>query len=339
MTSTVNMTRRGLIGFAASLPIASALPFGLANVASASTAPAAAEQPHGSGYYRFNIGKFKATVISDGYGNVPFWPIFAANQDNSAVEPFLKRNHINPMPQVTNNMLVVDTPTERILVDTGFGDVLGPQSGHFPLLLQNMQWAGISPDSITMVIISHVHLDHVAGIVTKAGEHVFPKARYVIVDDELTYWTGNRWEADINASRVPDGFKKAAIYAAKTYLPPIRDRMEVVRPDAVILAGVTLIPAPGHSPAHTAIHFESENEQLIHMADVAHRSDSGLQHPEWSIIFDYDGEQAIATRKRILGQAAADRTFVMGYHFPFPAVGYVETAGSAFRWNAAQWTW
>ena len=72
------------------------------------------------------------------------------------------------------------------------------------------------------MIITHVHLDHVAGIINKAGEHVFPNARYVIVDDELTYWTGDRWEADINASPLPDGFKQGAIYAAKTYLPPIQ---------------------------------------------------------------------------------------------------------------------
>jgi hypothetical protein len=77
----------------------------------------------------------------------------------------------------------------------------------------------------------------------------------------------------------------------------------------------------------------------MHMADVAHRSDSGLQHPDWSVIFDFDSEQAIATRKRILSQAAADRTPVMGYHFPFPGLGYVETDGSAYRWIPIPWTW
>jgi glyoxylase-like metal-dependent hydrolase (beta-lactamase superfamily II) len=75
------------------------------------------------------------------------------------------------------------------------------------------------------------------------------------------------------------------------------------------------------------------------MADVAHRPDSGLQHPEWSVIFDFDAEQAIATRKRILSQVATDRTLVMGYHFPFPGLGYVEPAGSAYRWSPVPWTW
>jgi glyoxylase-like metal-dependent hydrolase (beta-lactamase superfamily II) len=115
--------------------------------------------------------------------------------------------------------------------------------------------------------------------------------------------------------------------------------MQVVRPGADVAPGITLLPAPGHSPAHTAIRFSSDNAELIHMADVAHRADSGLQHPEWSVIFDFDGEQAIATRKRILSRVAADRTLVMGYHFPFPGLGSVETAGSAYRWNPIPWTW
>jgi glyoxylase-like metal-dependent hydrolase (beta-lactamase superfamily II) len=308
-------------------------------LAQANDQPAVGSQPHGGGYYRFNIGSFKATVISDGYGNVPFWPIFAANQPASATESFLKQNHLSANPQFTNNLLVVDTPTDRVLVDTGFGDVLGPPSGQFPWLVENLRRAGIPPDSVTIVIISHVHLDHVAGIVTKSGHHVFPNAKYVIVDDELTYWTGSRFESDVNASHAPDEFKQAAIYAAKTYLPPIRQRMQVVRPGADVAPGITLIPAPGHSPSHTAIRFSSGGAELIHMADVAHRSDSGLQHPEWSTIFDFDGEQAIATRRRILGQVAADRTLVMGYHFPFPALGYVETAGSAYRWTPIKWSW
>ena len=87
-------------------------------------------------------------------------------------------------------------------------------------------------------------------------------------------------------------------------------------------------PSPGHSPAMTAIRFSSGNDELIHMADTVHQSDSGLQHPEWSIIFNSYPEQGITTRSEILAQVAADRSLVMGYHFPFPGLGYVEAAGS-----------
>ena len=273
MKSRQVLTRRGLLGVGAAIPFLTALRWDGASDAHAQNA--ADNAPHGGGYYRFDIGAFKATVISDGHGYSQFWPTFAANQPQSAAETFLKASRLGAAPQFTNNMLVVDTPTERVLVDTGFGDVLGPASGQFPRLIQNLNRAGIPPVSITMVIITHVHLDHVAGIVTKAGEHVFPNAKYVIVDDELSYWTGDRWEADINASRAADEFKQAALYAPKTYLPPIKQRMQVVRPGAQVASGITLIAAPGHSPSHTAVRFSSNNEELVHMADVVHRADFG----------------------------------------------------------------
>jgi len=213
MRTTQTLTRRGLLGVGAAMPILAGLRLDVGSEANANDAPASS-QPHGGGYYRFGIGGFKATVISDGYGSVPFWPIFAANQPEASTETFLNENRLGRTPQFTNNVLVVDTPTDRVLVDTGFGDVLGPASGQFPWLVQNLGRAGIPTESITTVIISHVHLDHVAGIITKSGDHVFPNAKYVIVDNELSYWTGNRFEADINASRAPEEFKRAAIYAA-----------------------------------------------------------------------------------------------------------------------------
>lgn len=339
MEQRLSLTRRGALTIGAALPLLAGLRIRPAGAENAGDEAVVVPRPHGGGYYRFPIGDFAATVTSDGYGTIAFWPVFAANQPEVATEAFLRDNHLAQSNQATNNLLVVDTPTDRILVDTGFGDVLGPAFGRFPQLVQNLALAGITPESITMVIVSHVHLDHVGGIVTKSGEHIFPKARYVIVDDELSYWTGSRFEPDINASKAPEEFKKAAIYAARTYLPPIRQRMEVVRPGADIVPGVSLISAPGHSPFHTAIRFSSGDAELIHMADVAHRSDSGLQHPEWSIIFDYDADQAIASRKRMLSQVASDRTMVMGYHFPFPALGYIEAAGPAYRWNPVPWTW
>ena len=222
METTPTLTRRGLLGIGATaIPVLTGLRFGIIGDPYAADRPTGS-QPHGSGYYRFSIGSMIATVISDGCGNVPFWPIFAANQPASTTEAFLKENRLGQAPQLPNNLLVVDIATDRVLVDTGFGDVLGPTSGQFPWMLQNLERAGIPAESITMVIITHIHLDHVAGIVTKSGEHVFPKG---------------------------------------------------------------------------------------------------------------------ATRKRILGQVAAERSLVMGYHFPFPGLGYEEIAGPAYRWNSVPWTW
>jgi dienelactone hydrolase len=97
--------------------------------------------------------------------------------------------------------------------------------------------------------------------------------------------------------------------------------------------------APGHSPSHASILFTSGKEQFMHMGDIAHHPVTSLQHPDWTPLFDYEPAQAIKSRKAILERVATDRVMVMGYHFPFPAIGHVVRHDKAYRWEAAQWAW
>src|SRR5258706_8572270 len=152
---------------------------------------AGAEGLNGNGFYRFKIGDFQATVISDGYGQIPIWPTFAMNISEAELAPVLQANFMQPLIQATNNMLVVDTGRERILVDTGFGEKIGPSFGSFPRLEANLRRAGITPESIDLVVTSHGHLDHIGGLVKKSGALAFPKARFVFVVTERHYWTGS----------------------------------------------------------------------------------------------------------------------------------------------------
>ena len=298
---------------------------------------AGAESLNGNGFYRFNIGDFQATVISDGYGPIPV-PIFATNPSDAELAPVLKANFMQPVIQVTNNPLVVDTGQERVLVDTGFGEKIGPSFGSFPGLEANLRRAGITPESIDLVVVSHGHLHHIGGLVTKTGALAFPKAQFVFVDTEWNYWTGGRYESEVNSSPMPDPFKQATIAAAEN-LPPVADQSRFVKQGGEITSGVHYIAAPGHSPSHAAILFTSGNEQFMHMGDIAHNPVTSLQHPDWTPLFDYDAAQAIKSRKAILGRVATDRIMVMGYHFPFPALGHVVPCDAAYRWEAAQWIW
>src|ERR1700732_3956209 len=176
---------------------------------------AGAESLNGNGFYRFKIGDFQATVISDGYGQIPVGPILAVNASEAELAPVLKPNFMQPVIQFTSNMLVVDTGGERILVDTGFGEKIGPSFGSFPGLEANLRRAGITPESIDLVVISHGHLDHIGGWVTKSGALAFPNAQFVFVDTEWNYWTGSRYESEVNSLPMPDPFKKATIAAAE----------------------------------------------------------------------------------------------------------------------------
>jgi glyoxylase-like metal-dependent hydrolase (beta-lactamase superfamily II) len=297
-----------------------------------------AEPLNGNGFYRFKIGGFQATVISDGYGPIPIRPILAMNVSEAELAPVLKANFMQPVIQVTNNILVVDTGRERILVDTGFGEKLGPSFGSFPGLQANLRRAGITPESIDLVVMSHGHLDHIGGLVTKSGALAFPKAQFVFVDTEWNYWTGSRYESEVNNSPMPDPFKQATIAAAEN-LPPVADQSRFVKQGGEITSGVHYIAAPGHSPSHASILFTSGKEQFMHMGDIAHNPVTSLQHPDWTPLFDYDPAQAIKSRKAILSRVATDRIMVMGYHFPFPAIGHVIPYDTAYHWEAAQWAW
>src|SRR5580704_5079825 len=297
-----------------------------------------AESLNGNGFYRFKIGDFQATVISDGYGPIPVGPIFAVNASEAELAPVLKANFMEPVIQVTNNPLVVDTGWERILVDTGFGEKIGPSFGSFPRLEANLRRAGITPESIDRVVISHGHLDHIGGLVTKSGALAFPNAQFVFVDMEWNYWTGSRYESEVNSSTMPDPFKTGTIAAAEN-LAPVADRSRFVKQGGEITSGVRYVPAPGHSPFHAAILFTSGNEQFMHMGDIAHNPVTSLQHPDWTPAFDYEPAQAIKSRKSILHRVATDQVMAKGFHFPFPAIGHVVRRNGAYRWEAAHWAW
>jgi glyoxylase-like metal-dependent hydrolase (beta-lactamase superfamily II) len=298
-----------------------------------------AEPLNGNGFYRFKIGDFQATVISDGQGPIPVSPIFVMNASEAELAPVLRANFMQPVIQATNNPLVVDTGRERILVDTGFGEKIGPPFGGFPRLQANLVRAGIAPESIDLVVISHGHLDHIGGLVSKSGALAFPKAQFVFVDTEWNYWTGSRFESEVDSSPLPDPFKKGTIGAARENLPPVADRSRFVKQGGEITGGVRYIAAPGHSPSHASILFASGKEQFMHMGDIAHNPVTSLQHPEWTPIFDYDPAQAIKSRKAILDRVATDGIMAIGYHFPFPAIGHVVKHDKAYRWEAIHWAW
>src|ERR1700681_3061889 len=163
IVSRTIVTRRCIFRAGAGLAVvATATP--LLNPASAQSEDAReadAEPLNGNGFYRFKIGDFQATVISDGYGQLPIRPILAMNASEAELAPVLKANFMQPVIQATNNMLVVDTGRERILVDTGFGEKLGPSFGSFRGPQANLRRAGITPESVDLVVISHGHLDHI----------------------------------------------------------------------------------------------------------------------------------------------------------------------------------
>jgi glyoxylase-like metal-dependent hydrolase (beta-lactamase superfamily II) len=206
------------------------------------------------------------------------------------------------------NILVAKIGGETVLVDTG-------ERGY---LLESMRLAGIQPEAITLVVITHADGDHVMGSLTEDNEPVFPNAIYVISEEERAHWQ-RRIESD-RADHRP----VVTMMEAKG--------LRLIKTDEQILPGMTAVPIPGHTPGQIAVLIESENEKLIHLADLLH-SPMQFAHPEWSVRFDVDTRISVPTRRAALGRAADENMLTLFYHLTFPGLGRVKQAEKGFAWE------
>lgn len=278
-------------------------------------------------HYRFRLGAFEVTTILDAGAMIDGpYPIVGEDQPPEAVSR-LMREHLLPehrfQPGFTPT--VVNTGREVILFDAGNG-----ASGFVPRpaggwLAAQLAPAGFSPDQIDLVVLSHAHIDHIGGLM-EGGRPLFPNARYVIGDVEHDYWASDdRLAADTSLER-----RSALLFRAN--VAPFAARTTMTKPGAEIVPGVRSIKAYGHTPGHLAFHVESEGKGLLLWGDCAHHEVASLAEPDWHAMFDVDKAQGAATRRQIYAMAAAERLPVIGYHMSFPSVGFVEAAGTGYRW-------
>ncbi|MEL6623152.1 MAG: MBL fold metallo-hydrolase [Pseudomonadota bacterium] len=319
-----SMTRRtALLGAAASGTATAALVSGAAlAVAKAPMMGAAAPT-----FRRIKLGNFEVTTVFDGFGNVPrVHPIFGQNQSAEAVAAQLKANNLPPdKMQIGFTPVVVNTGNEVVLFDTGNGSGRGSTRGK---LLTALAAAGFTPDMIDIVVITHMHPDHVSGMIAD-GKPVFPNARYVTGEVEHNFWTS---DATLNSS---DKGLQGRVVPIKANVLPLNEQFTFLKGGNDVVTGITAIEAFGHTPGHLVFNIESEGRRLLLWADVCNHYVVSLQKPEWHVVFDMDKDAAIAARKKVLDMAAADRIAATGYHMPFPSIGFVEKIGDMHRWVAA----
>jgi len=283
--------------------------------------------------YSFKIGEFNAVSISDGQVAFPPYPTYAPNATKEAVEQSLRENFM-PVDLYTLNLnaLFVDTGRDKVLIDTGAGKELGTQLGH---LVNNLKAAGIQPEQIDTVVISHGHPDHIGGLVSEDRLLRFPNAQHFIAEAEWNFWTDE--QINFGGMRIDDNFKKVFINAARTHLLPLTKQVTLFTPGCEIVPGIHTVTAPGHTPGHCAILVSSGNAQLLHAADTFHSQAFDLDNPDWATAFDLEPDRAYKTRLRILDQAVVDRTLLMAYHMPFPGIGHVRMKNGRYGWVPTPW--
>ena len=271
--------------------------------------------------YHFSIGDFQCLAVNDGnvIGNANMLFVNAPERELPQV---LQRYGLKPdhLPS-TWTCLLVKTPTNIVLVDTGFGTG-GNYGGR---LLPILQTEGFKPEDIDTVILTHAHPDHIGGCVDNAGHVVFPQARHYMWHKEWDYWT-----TESNLKEAPEW---AADFARRK-LPPLSDCLEKIDSETDIVPGIRAIAAPGHTPGHIAVEVESRGERLLDIVDAALHPVQ-IEYPEWYARLDQFPEQTVTTRQAIYQHAAKKNAVVLAFHFPpFPSLGHIVRKGEGWMWQS-----
>ncbi|MFK7941728.1 MAG: MBL fold metallo-hydrolase [Paracoccaceae bacterium] len=283
------------------------------------------QRPH---LYRFKLGAFEVTTILDGAIQLDGpHPIFGQNATAEEVQSLAEANFLPPTRmEIGFTQTVVNTGNQVILFDAGNG--AGRRGKGAGLMRERLAAAGIAPEQVDIVALTHFHPDHIGGLM-EDGAPAFPNARYVIPSAEYDFWSPKeKAEAEATA-RVGK--------LTQSNVVPLAEKATMIAPGASVVSGIEAVDSKGHTPGHTCYHIESEGKRLMVLGDVCNHYVVSLQRPDWHVRFDMDKEGAVAARKNMLGLIAADRIPFVGYHMPYPATGYIEAMGDGFRYIPASY--
>jgi len=281
--------------------------------------------------YALSVGSLDVLIISDGVLPLP------TETMSTNVAPDARAAWFNDMflgPDKFDwalNVLVVRSGEQIILVDAGLGGQFPgfPRAGQFP---RRLEAAGIPLEAVTDVVITHMHMDHVGGLlVDEVRKRLRPDVRIHVTSTEVEFWKDPDFSLTSMPSPVPDVLRSTAAQFVEAY----GDKIRTFENELEVAPGVTAKLTGGHTPGHCVVRVESDGERLMFAGDALFPV--GFDHPDWHNGFEHDPEEAVRVRVDLLREAAASGELLVATHLAFPSLGRVARDGDAFRWVASIW--
>jgi glyoxylase-like metal-dependent hydrolase (beta-lactamase superfamily II) len=293
----------------------------------------AAPQRHSQqpGFYRLKVGDLEVTALYDGTGvSDPHW----LNGTKAAMDGVVAALQEDPhMLDVVDSGFMVDTGKQRILVDAGAGAWWG--GGALGRLAGSLRSAGYTPEEVDVVLLTHLHSDHIGGLTTQDGKCAFPNADVYVAKAESDFWLSPEIAAKAPKDALP--FFQSAQAIAAPYIKA--GKWHTFSGSESIVDGMLLVPLPGHTPGHTGYEFSSKGQNILSCGDIVHAQRVQLQHPEVAAVFDIDQTAAAATRNQLLARLSRENVLIATPHASFfPPLGRLRKDGSGYNWVSVVFT-
>ena len=298
-------------------------------LAGAATAGAPMVKTPAPGFHRMLLGEFEITALSDGTAALPMTKLLT-NITPAKAEKLLARWKLKDPVETSVNAYLVNTGAKLVLVDAGAAGLFGPTLGK---LLANLRAAGYLPEQVDAVLITHMHPDHVGGLM--AGDKLaFPNATVHADKHDAEFWL-----SEANMAKAPkDGqdFFRGAMASIKPYLAA--GRFKTFDGDTEIAPGVLAKASRGHTAGHSTYIIQSQGQKLVLWGDLLHVAAVQFAEPSVTIRFDTDAKAAAVQRKKAFAEAAKEGYWVAAAHLPFPGIGQLRTEGKGYAWIPANYS-
>jgi glyoxylase-like metal-dependent hydrolase (beta-lactamase superfamily II) len=287
-------------------------------------AEAPMQKTQSPGYYRMMLGQIEVTALFDGI--VELDAALLQNISETDVKDLLSRSMIDDPHKLPTsvNAYLINTGNKLVLIDAGGGTFYGSTKGQLP---ENLKTSGYTADQVDDVLITHLHPDHVAGLLGPDRKPAYPKAVVYVAKAENDFW-----RSDVDPKNIPPEYKEPLKQARKIVHDAAKPYIELGQwktfETDLPIPGIKAVAIPGHTPGHTAYEVSSDGKTLIIIGDMVHFAAVQFPRPDAAVSFDLDAKQAVATRKVIFDRVADGKTFVAGMHLSFPGIGRLRSDGT-----------